>query len=506
MMRRVMAVVVVALSGCGATRVDGGTGGGSGGPVDAGEAFPIDLREWEGVVSSDDVRFLREMAKASLGEAADLDGDGIAEVTAVRLEDGTTRWDFDVLNDDWPLMTAERLPSGKVTLAFRLNQTSQINAVRIYDGPVSTYEWNDNLRANWFSDRETQTVDVDAGVVAVRHEQRASASAGWAIVDDYSTALAVDQAMPSPSCSWPPPAGVIQSVQSFRPGTDIAFHDGDGYECSEDDKRALLKAFTCAMDKVRQGGCLAKRNAKLAAELLALFTARRATFLFSCNGNTCASSYLAQTDLVLGASGQGAVAPIRFNMEALRNPQRRWTIDTDVEMCTIMLHELLHHVVGPGVPDHDKGLVGDVVRRDKVYACSAYCATECGSKLQTPLAITVPISLAGAVRPGSLCAYCAGTDEEVQGCGYEDRTRDGLTVPCPNLDLCHGAIGVNKTCEVCADNGFVDCRGDDMEARMFRCCVYCPLDADKNDKPCGEYQPRAAPGCDKAPECPNLTP
>lgn len=154
----------------------GGTGGGAGGAVDAGESFPIDLSQWEGVVSADDVRFLREMAKASLGEAADLDGDGISEVTALRLEDGTTRWDFDVLNDDWPLMTAERLPSGKVTLAFRLNQTSQINAVHTYDGPVTTFEWNDNLRANWFSDRETQTADADAGVISVRHETRASAS------------------------------------------------------------------------------------------------------------------------------------------------------------------------------------------------------------------------------------------------------------------------------------------------------------------------------------------
>lgn len=320
----------------------------------------------------------------------------------------------------------------------------------------------------------------------------------WQVVEEYTSSATVEQVAPAASCSWPPSPDVLGGYQRPPLGVGIAWHDGEGYNCSEDDKKQIQRAFLCAMQKARDG-CLSKRNRVLAEKLIALFVARRTTFLVTCEGNTCEGSFLGQTDLEPAVVSGGLLSPIRLNLQAIRTPSSRWTDDEDTELCKTMLHEMLHHVVGPGAPGHEKGLNGDIVFKDKIFACSVYCAADCGSRLQKELTRTG----GDAVRPGELCAACAGTKEEIADCGYEDNFRV-MGVQCPAVDLCHGSIGVNRNCMECMDRGFVDCLGNETEPHQYLCCATCPVDAPKNDDQCtlDSVNPRPAPGCDHAPECP----
>lgn len=445
------------------------------------------------MATPDDLRFLREIAKASLGEAADLDGDGVSEVTAARLEDGTTRWDFDTLNDDWPMMTAERLPSGKVTLAFRLNQTSQVNAVHVYDGPSSTFEWNDNLRANYFNRRETRLLDEVAATLTIRRETRATESDAWVPETAYTLPSTLEQPAPA-SCGFPPAPDVISTLPPAPSGAGITFSDVPGYQCSPEAKQKIQRAYVCALRKA-MNGCLLRRNSKLAVELLGLFVAKRTTFLASCEVESCDGAALANTSSAyLPLQGGGRLGRIRFSPNKLNTGGCAGSEDGN--WCKVMLHELLHHTSARMSPDHNSAALYDDLWNDQVESCAADCAANCyaGSACE------------GKAKPGELCAACAGTPSEREACGYTEEKRVTGSV-CPNLDLCHAGLTGNALCTTCVDWAFVDCLQNPLPGseRLFHCCLECPAGYDKNDRPCNttmeEFGPRGGPGCDKSPDC-----
>jgi hypothetical protein len=155
---------------------------------------------------------------------------------------------------------------------------------------------------------------------------------------------------------------------------------------------------------------------------------------------------------------------------------------SDADLCTVMLHELLHWR-GEGLGDqtrHDQGI-------DRTYSCGRYCG---GCTSRGP----------SAPGPNVDCARCAGTESEKQRCGVKEKDVD---MPCPAYELCHGGLRGNRACETCRGLQQQYCDDSDRSAAPeLACCETCPEDFPHNDLQCTGDQSNIGTCGTKPPECP----
>ncbi len=431
------------------------------------------------------LHYLRELAKARAGEAADLDGDGGRETTAIALED-RLRWETNTrMIPGQPDVVIEVYSAGGSYTAVDSNQDSHPEWVETVsaDGKLVTLLFDENSRGV-ANRRETQLTSADGRQVTVRNEvldggsfvpdsefTRSNVLAGAA----YDACAAHNFDLDNfPSVATPEQTLVGVEAPDFGTGhVPVNVISGDatsGYSCRHR-MSALMKAFDCALGKEKNRGldCLRQTNAALATRLSSILI--NASITVGC-GLYC-PGVVAVTDKVYQ---EGAGWPSRYRINI--NPT---DFDKSIpeDQCNTVLHELLHVARATSGPGHSDG-----DPRDQVFACANFCSG-CSSSGDA--------SLAGGAHAD--CARCAGSNRERAACGVQRKLED---IPCtsPGVppSICHGGLA-NLNCVQCGGAVDVDCAGAEFDppVRLFNCCKMCPPAQPMNDRVCpGPFGPSDA--------------
>lgn len=416
-------------------------------PADSGTPWvdpsPIDLGEWveaSGGTDAGAVEWIRELSKAARGEAADLDGDGVRELSALTMADGTKVW---VHENGGPLPSFKLLvkPDGTEHAEYYVLNNSHPQLFEDVTATTLTRVYDDDL--DGWPDRREQRTEHDAGLVHVVLSVDGGVDAGgWVQTLNEITPRTRDQS--GGHCDGAVNMGSDISLK----GPAISFSSNPTVACSKDEKAKIAKALECVKDRL--DACMREMN-----PTLNFITQRHLLtdgLVLGCH-NPCANK-LASTD------------PRVFVYTARMNLSQRILSMDDTSLCSVMLHEMFH-AAGNGMSSgHDDGT-------DTVYACGNYCGG---------------CSNIGPANPpptdNENCARCAATPAARRLCGKKEERKEG-TCGDDNYLVCHGNLGVNAKCETCGNLHTLDCVGAPLDRPRFNCCVKCPTDADRvNDKEC----------------------
>lgn len=430
-------------------------------PVDGGVAVnpetvaPIDVSQWNGI-DAGALDFLVELNKARRGESADLDGDGLRELTVFRRADGTQVWVLEN-NGPVPAFMVEQFPDGHRKLQFWYsNFATPVLIEEVYaDKRVSLFDDNHDLK---YEKRVTETWPDDENVQAI---EEADAGTTWAETRRWTRPLEADQG--SSGCS-----GLSNfNAADESPPSMPAFSNQTAVECSEDQKKKLGRALDCAKNRL---DCLGRSNPVVASQLKAQLATND---LYIGCGNPCANKLATTRRGFLGGPGR-----MNFNGTRLNT----WD---DPDTCTILMHEMMHAADVHQDDMHDMG-------KDTIYSCSRYCG---GCTHVGPFG-------AGNPAPSSNedCARCAASESERRKCGVKRDLEGGA---CSTNAICHGTLGTNLACSTCENLQEKDCLGSKIGAPFFNCCQSCPATAMRlNDKPCPGPLKASDTCMMKPPECP----
>jgi hypothetical protein len=434
----------------------------------AGPGVALDP-EWAGV-SPGTSAFLSQLARAWRGDPADLDGDGVAEVTSALLPDGTRRWEPAAAGGAGPAWFVEKNnTTGKTTIGLDLLPAAGFEVVEVFDRTTRTrVETGDRDGSGKPERRRTMRFDETFTTVEIVHEADAMESGTFVEVERTTAPASWDQGTCSGTSNFPtiypyPLLNRSPETVADAPGVKIMSNNGASYDCTPMEAKKVADAFDCAIKRAR--ACLPAANARLAQKFTPMAIANQGSLYVGCN-NPCA----------------GVLATTKGSVMNLSNAALNAAMPD--EACSLIMHEMLHWEGEPGGAAHDANA------NDATYSCARYCAN-CTNY--------------GKGAPGSPnvdCARCGETEAEKRRCGVQLVEVD---VTCPTLALCHGGIGVNLACSTCKGVKESDCDMKPLStAPTFSCCATCPAEAPRNtDKPCpGAPMPGPGTCAGKPPACP----
>ncbi|MBK7860025.1 MAG: hypothetical protein IPJ65_15660 [Archangiaceae bacterium] len=430
-------VVSAACSNRSGTLPDGGDEPDGGGPV----VPRIDLGGWSVLpeVDGGTKEFLVQVAKAQLGQAADLDLDGLNEVTVAHLPDGTTRWMIQGAGGHRAAMVERSATHQRVTIYF---QNAGI-PVEIEDSETTgdrVVQYDADHNRTFERVRTEHPVD-DGGIEVV--EQAVLTDGGFLELARFTLPVSADQGAAT-GCKG---ADNIPSDNLLIGGTKgIELQTSGPAACNPTQTTKLNDALQCARDRLKN--CVQQSNPELANRVQAALASK--SLKVGC-GNPCGGA-----DASTEEGFWNSAARMNFN------PNSLMTLTPD-QLCAVTMHELSHYAGVPRDDHHDDG-------EDPIYNCARYCA-HC---------------VARGPSSGSAskdCVRCASYDGARRACGLDRKLEN---IECPSLALCHGGIGVNMSCTTCDGIVDYDCNGKKLPGvGFFSCCQACPTDANRvNDKPC----------------------
>lgn len=356
-----------------------------------------------------------------------------------------------------------------------------------------TYDWRQTEEYDFVAKRIKATIATDTG-------------SGYTTLGTFSTPMrkaACGQRTPGtgtppgneppPTCSTtdPPPKGryCVKNGKSICISNNGTANDGfdphnpmaSNGSCSKPHADRLAKAISCAVDRAR--GCLANTNDAFAQKMAeTLFTGSLNVF--------CGTTQNPAQDKPCNEQGSNTNSATTdrggWSGDMSLNGANMDGLASDDELCSVMLHEMLHWADLPDDGDiHNDGV-------DKVYACGRYCG---GSKGCQETARNTP---PGCGVSGSWdCARCAGSAQEKAKCGYKTKLSNNTDAP---WGICHGGLAcILGTCDSAKTDDRFTCDGE-LTSSTFLCCATCTSGCtDSNDFPCGA----APPPVDKCstPEC-----
>ena len=148
------------------------------------------------------------------------------------------------------------------------------------------------------------------------------------------------------------------------------------------------------------------------------------------------------------------------------------------ELCSLMLHELMHVADFPVGDDHDG-------KYDLIYSCARHCGF-CQNEVNTLSIDCITCVNYGQDDP---LASAFGSIDPLQ-CGSLEIIEEG---PCEDTyAVCHAGLGcISAACEQCRTSKLYSCDMNrvDADTTVFTnfCCLQCPSDCDSsNDFPCKE--------------------
>jgi len=150
------------------------------------------------------------------------------------------------------------------------------------------------------------------------------------------------------------------------------------------------------------------------------------------------------------------------------------------ELCSLMLHELMHVAEFPVGDDHDG-------KYDVIYSCARHCGF-CQNEINTLSTDCITCVNYGQNDP--LAPVFGGIDP--LQCGSQEIIEEG---PCEDTyAVCHAGLGcISAVCEQCRTSKLYSCdtKRVDVDMTVFSsfCCLQCPSDCDSsNDFPCKELE------------------
>ena len=451
---------------------DGGAASDGGGTTSGDRGVEPDFGPGTSVIdqlSPEAQRYFQELAKLQAGEAADLDGDGTPEAKLTKNATGGRRLEVDWNGDGTPEYVSDKEPGKSGSLTVDANEDGQID-VKIQGtvGPLArTIERDTNFNGK-MDRRWRETYDVGAGTVRLVIESDPEEDGTFTQLSDTTLPVSLAQGTKCDGqAGFPSNRGdPADSVGAMRIPTD-----GGGGRCTAAQAKRIAKALGCAVGKGLL--CLTATNRELADQLTEQLA--DGSLVVGC-GNTCSGS---------DANTEHYPSWSPFTPRMNLNDSHVSGM-TDDELCSVVLHELLHWA-GQGLdPNHDQGT-------DRLYACGRYCG---GCTTRGP---------AGAFKSKNVdCAVCASTADKKKQCGTKEKLAN---MPCPPAyTLCHKSF-TNAACEVCKGWRFEAC--DDTALpdppQTFKCCETCPSGFTMNDKPCAggaTTQNDQCGGGTKPPFCP----
>jgi hypothetical protein len=427
----------------------------------------FDVSSWQGAMDEPTLRFVVELKKAHRGESADLDGDGIRELSAFHTVDGATHWVWQP--EYFPSFEVVRAADGTVTRTIDYENYNYPSEVDVFsaDAGGALFQLDDN-NDGVFDRRITRTTDpVDGGYLWVEEDTDGGPRgvfmerARW-VSDRWADQMGSGSDHCNGTSNMPTEIGLFAENV---PG--ITAIDTGAAGCSLMQKAKLGKAVDCMKKKLE---CLSRTNPAMRNRLVS----RLATdeWQFGCN-NPCPGR-----DATTNARVGDLAAQTNFSSNVLNA--------SDDYLCSIVIHEALHMAESPYNPaDHDAN------GNDEIYSCARYCA---GCVSGGP-------NSAGRT-PNMDCAVCAGTsDSKRRACGVKRQVQPVG----PGYSVCTGGLGTLMT--ACPDwHAPVeqDCNGKQIGQPNISagCCNMCPANAATNSKPCGAPPPPTDTCSMKAPECP----
>ena len=413
-------------------------------------------------------RWVGEAGKAAMGLPADYDGDGVAEyITSIT--NGTLHSESDADGDGNPEYMSSRDAAGNGAERIDSDSDGQPEVETTWTvAPPIRLVLSDTDLDGIVDRRETDTADLTAGTVRVVEESDPEGDGTFVVVADY-----VEPSGQRVAAACNPNDGLPSTLNRGGPRfrlIDIVIpYGGTGGRCSRAQAERLNTALRCAF---KQGhDCLARTNAGLAKRLFDGLV--RADNLVIACGNRCPGSDASTLSRFLWLD-----ATMNWNPDIIDGA----TPLSDADLCTVMLHELLHWR-GEGLGDqtaHDQGI-------DRTYSCGRYCG---GCTSRGP----------SAPGPNVDCARCAGTENEKRKCGYQEKE---VEMSCPAYELCHGGLRGNRACETCRGLQLQHCDGTNRPTGPeLTCCQTCPEDFPHNDLVCTGDRSDMKTCAEKPPECP----
>ena len=439
------------------------------GPTTTSTTLPPGDENIVGTFDPEAQRLVGEAAKASMGLPADYDGDGLPEYVTTIIG-GTVHSESDEDGDGNPEFISSRDAAGNGTERIDSDSDGQpeVETTTTVGPPPVRVVLRDTDQDGIVDRRETDTFNLPAGTVRVVEESDPEGDGTFVVIADDVVPIGQNQgAECDPNDGLPGPTN--RGGPRLRLMDIVIPHGGSGGRCSRAQADRISKALGCAF---KQGhDCLSNTNAGLAKKLFDGL-ARSDNLMIGC-GNRCAGS---DANTLTGVAWLDAT--MNVNPDILDGA----TPVNDADLCTVILHELLHWR-GEGLGDkakHDQGT-------DRTYSCGRYCGG-CTSRGPSPPGANVD------------CARCAGTESEKRRCGVKEKEVD---VPCPGYELCHAGLRGNRSCQEC--RGLQQQYCDDSNssrAAEFTCCKMCPDDFPTNDLPCLGDGSNSGTCATKPPECP----
>jgi hypothetical protein len=414
---------------------------------------------------------LPALQAAASGMQADINGDGTNDYTTTKRPDGSTETIIDLDGDGNPEFDEVVDSAGNRTVTIDSNSDGVADEETTYTvGPPPKQVTLEDVDFNGAMDhRQTVTYDLTAGTVEVVLETSAAQDGNYTVDSDTTEPISAAQATGA-GCNgqigFPSDTG---GATTSVAGAHVPSGGGGG-RCTDAEASRLGAAYKCAMNQGLH--CLLSTNRNLA---LRLFDALAHDSLLVGCGNPCAGEDAATQRGVWWIPGQTA-GHTNFNPNFVDN-------GSDTDLCAVALHEALHWIGEGFEPNHDDGT-------DRVYGCGRYCG---GCTSRGP----------GFMSSNIDCAKCAGTQDEKQSCGVQQKM---AAAPGQGSGLCHQ--GLACIAADCADPQGVEtdtCDGTAIPGLMvsFSCCASCPDTCNaSNDIPC-QGMPNLLNTCSqKPPACP----
>lgn len=447
-------------------------------PLEADDPFAV----WKKYGQARTIKLFEEYARASRGEPADLDGNGVPDTTSIQTPDGSMRWEFDPQQDGRFRWAVEENTSGDLLTLVdadgdgRLESREELTA----DGSLRVL-WQDSDGDGVLEERRTEQMDESGVRVVVERDLEGTGS--FSLVTEYSLPLVLPATyeecrekgffvgdFPSLKTKDTDPKSI-----DFKASPVVTIIGGAAKgACNDYEMPSVVSAVECALgiqDEKKGFQCLQGTNANLAGRFRAGLLKNRITI--ACG---------------LDCDGVGGITLGSQTRAPYVNLNWRYLDEQPSDaICETVFHELLHaaQAADPGV-NHNEG-----DPKDQVFACSLYCSGCRTHALSNP-----------SPTANENCARCAGTPEEKRKCGVQQKLD---SVQCPSAGICHGGILTIKSCEKCKGVVGYDCAGQRIESSGegdFYCCETCPIGANRsNDMPCTS-SPTLPNGCNvKPPMC-----
>ncbi len=404
-------------------------------------------------------KLLAQAVRLQDGVGADFDGDGVDEVK-VEVANGVVLTWFDQDQNGSPEMLRRKRPNGDVELLFDPDEDGFPNTYEVQR--ATEREILEDLDRNQVHDRRRLEVYDGSGnmQVTLSHLDK---SGTWVQDDQFTVTRrrakcgvkqpgAPANGSVGPDCFDPPQ----QTLN--RPGDVIVVYDSGGAQdsqgfCSRAHSEKIGKAVACALGQVR--GCLKDTNGDEYRRMMtALGSGRRMSI---------------DCGMICGGQAAADDSGVSFPSASLDRM-------SDAELCSALLHEMLHWA---GTPDSGD-THGDGV--DRVYACGRYCGGARGCTY-TSAGATQNYDTTCQVTPAKDCAICAGTVAEKLKCGQRTEQRPAVT---PLGGVCHAGLAcVAGDCLDTIENRLLTCDGVDTGMLSGPCCNSCPSTCNRsNDLPC----------------------